>query len=383
MVSVAGKKTLLDDMAPETGNTTYSVKVRITKGTASNGKAALLTEESRKLLVIPAVQEWAPLDVQGGQADDYKLRKEKDIKKGMFKGRLGRLTMTSTQPQSLRLPSVRHMDSRSTTTMATVNLRFDPLSETSGTPRLNQLNTKIKVSTFFSSTPMRDIPSKANEFFYSNVKGLTNDTISLSSRCLASVKWEKHETEMTPIQRGGAFSSLSGPGTTMPAPSESYLGKSFYTATILVPITLPRGSKMFVPTFHSCLVSRRYSLDIYLSVSTPGIQPSLHLKLPIQISAEGSDARPSISESEAAAIEAREANGFFQPRSTAPPPSIPGYTERERGAQAGEVQTPEYSPITERITHRRSIARDADRGYESDHPPGYSSLHRRAQSMAI
>ena len=380
MVATEGGKALLDDMAPDMGVVSYALRVRITKGRNSSGRHIILAEESRKIRVIPAFPEWPPLDVLGGQHDDYRLRKEKDIKKGMFKGRLGRLTMESTQPKSLRLPSVRCKDSRSTTTMATVNLRFDPTSETPGPPRLNQLNTKIKVSTFFSSTPMREIPTKSNEYYYSNVKGSINESLSLSSRCLASVEWERHESSSDPIQRDSAFSSLSGPVTSIPRPSESYFGKSFYTATILVPVTLPKGSKVFVPTFYSCLVARRYALDLYLSVNMPGFQPTLHLKLPIQVSAEGSDAQPAISDEEAAAIAARDANAFFEPRSVAPP--IPGYTEREPGWQGMETPGPGYSPIAGR-TGRQSIARAAERGYDSDNPPEYSSVSRRAQSMAI
>jgi len=380
MVATEGGKALLDDMAPDMGVITYVVRVRITKGRNSNGKHVIISEESRKLRVVPAVPEWAPLHVLEGQHDDYRLRKEKDIKKGMFKGRLGRLSMVSAQPKSLRLPSVRCGGSRSTTTMATVNLRFDPTSETSGPPRLSQLNTKIKVSTFFASTPMRDIPTKASEFFYSSIKGLTSETVNLSSRCLASVEWEHHETKSDPIQRESAFSSLSGPGTIVPQPSEAYFGKSFYTATIVVPITLPKGSKLFVPTFHSCLVSRIYSLHLYLSINAPGLQPTLHLKLPIQVSAEGSDALPTISDEEAAAIAARDANTFFAPRSVAPP--APEYTEHDGAVQSMQIPGPEYSPITGN-THRRSLARAVDRGYDSDNPPGYSSLSRRAQSMAI
>lgn len=372
-------KTLLDDMAPDMGVVAYALKVRITKGKGSNGKPTMLAEESRKLRVIPAVPEWAPLDVMGGQHDDYKLRKEKDIKKGMFTGRLGRLSIEAIQPKSLRLPSIRCRESRATTTMATVNLRFDPASETSGPPRLNQLNTKIKVSTFFSSLPNKEIPTKSREFFYSSIKGFAITSVRLSSRCLASVEWEKHETSSDPIQRDSAFSSLSGPSTIIPKPSEAYFGRSFYTATVVVPITLPQGSKTFVPTFHSCLVSRMYSLDLYLSVNTPGITPTLHLKLPIQVSAEGSDSQPTISDEEAAAIAAREVNAVFVPRSVAP---IPGYTERDPGQETIATTGPTYSPIGG-SRHRNSLARAVDRGYDSDNPPGYTSLSRRAMSMAV
>ena len=380
MMATEGGKTLLDDFATDMSVILYAIKVRITKGRGTSGKHSILTEEARKLRVIPAVPEWPPLDVHGGQNDDYKLRKEKNIKKGMFKGRLGRLTMESAQPRSLQLPSVRCSASRSTTTMATVNLRFDPTNETSGPPRLNQLNTKLKVSTFFASVPLRDIPTKGSEFFYSSIKGLASDTLNLSTRCLASVDWERHETGSAPIHRPSAFSTLEGPSTNVPAPSESYLGKSFYTATILVPITLPKCSKTFVPTFHSCLISRIYALDLYLSVNTSGIMPSLHLKVPVQISAEGSDSRPTISEEEAAAIAAREADGYFVPRSVAPP--SPEYTEHEPQWQRLQGTSRGFQASSNQF-RRASMARALDRGYDSDNPPEYQSVNRRAQSMAV
>lgn len=379
-------KMLLDDMAPDMGVISYALKVRITKGRGPRGKHQIISEESRRLRVIPACPELPPLSVQGGQTDDYRLRKEKEIKKGMFKGKLGRLTMESVQPKSLRLPPVRVEASCPVTTLATVNLRFDPANENAEPPRLNQLIARLKVSTFFGSVPMRELPTKANDFHYSSIRGIYTETIHLSSRCLASVQWEYHSTISTPIRRDSAFNTLSGQGTAIPRPSESYNGKSFYTATILSPITLPKGSKTFTPTFHSCLVSRVYALDLQLSAHAPGIMPTLNLKLPIQVSAEGNiNARPSISDEEAAAIAAREANGVFQPRSIAPP--SPEYTARESQLISMQLPRPEYPPSPEYEEHRQLVGR-LDRDYDSDHredgpPPGYSSLARRTQSMAV
>ena len=382
-------KTLLDDMTPDMGVISYALKVRITKGRAPSGKHIILNEESRRLRVIPACPEAPPLSVHGGQTDDYRLRKEKDIKKGMFKGKLGRLTMESVQPKSLRLPPVRGEAPCPITTMATVNLRFDPANENAEPPRLNQLNAKLKVSTFFASVPMKEIPARANDFHYSSTRSIYTDTVNLSSRCLASVQWEYHSTISAPIRRDSAFNSLSGRGTAIPSPSETYNGKSFYTATILVPITLSKGNKLFTPTFHSCLASRVYGLCLQLSAHGPGLMPTLSLKLPIQVTAEGNvNARPSISDEEAAAIAAREANGVFQPRSIAPP--RPEYIAREPQILGVNIASPEYPPGSAHGgQHRRSLAVHFDRDYDSDHaenappPPGYSSLSRRTQSLAV
>ena len=112
------------------------------------------------------------------------------------------------------------------------------------------------------------------------------DTLNLSSRCLSNIEWEKH-------------TSATSQNPRVPKPSEAYKGGSFYTTQVAVPVSLPKGNKVFVPSFHSCLVSRIYALDLYLSVNTPSTtltDPTIHLKLPIQVSSEGNPhAKPMIS----------------------------------------------------------------------------------------
>ncbi|KAL8940732.1 MAG: hypothetical protein Q9216_002650 [Gyalolechia sp. 2 TL-2023] len=332
-------KSLMDDMAPDMSIISYSIRARITNGRRSDNKHNVIAEGAKKIRIVPTVAEQPPLAVQGGQEDDYKLRKEKPIKKGTFKGRLGTLVMESAQPRSLRLPPPRAEHPCAVTTSATVNLRFDPASPDAQPPRLGTLATKLKVATFFASRPMRDIPSRSSDFHASTTQGIYVETLPLSSRCVSTAQWEKHDG-VSPPRPDSALSTVavSNPNPSVLQPSASYKeGQPYHTAHLLVPITLPRkddgtgSSKVFVPTFHSCLVSRIYVLDFYLTCQTPGASvtaPTMHLKVPIQISAEGSaDARPNISEGEAQAIARREAAEFmWQPRSVAPP--SPEYTEQ-------------------------------------------------------
>ena len=332
MVASVGKS-LMDDMAPDMGSIAYAIKCRITDGRGVTGKFRILMEASKKLRIIPAVQEAPPLNVEGGLKDDYKLRKEKCIRKGTFKSKLGYLVMESLQPTSLRLPPVRSQSDCTVTTITTVNVRFDPVDESCQPPRLNTLDAKLKVATFFASIPLQELPRKSSDYHYSNVKGIYAESLNLSSRCLANQGWVKHSsssTPGTPARRDSAMSTTSTANHHIPQPSSAYNGKSFYTAQIVVPISLPKGNKVFVPSFHSCLVSRVYALDLYLSLSTPSTSvsdPRLRLKLPIQISSEGNpNAQPTISIDEANAIASRQAIDFFHPRSVAPP--SPQFTER-------------------------------------------------------
>ena len=401
MVASTGKS-LMDDMAPDMGTIAYAVKCRITSGRGTTGKIRILTENSKKLRIIPAVPEAPPLSVEGGLKDDYKLRKEKSIRKGLFKSKLGRLVMESVQPSSLRLPPLNSNSDCPVTTMATVNVRFDPTDESSQPPRLNTLQAKLKVATFFASVPMQELPSKSTDFHYSSVKGIFVDAINLSSRCLANQGWEKHDTtstSATPTRRDSAWSTASDSKNKILSPSSAYSGKCFYTARIVVPVSLPKGNKVFVPSFHSCLISRIYALDLYLSINTPSASvsdPTLHLKLPIQVSSEGNpNAQPTISAEEAHAIASREASDFFNPRSIAPPsPELteqaeldappspgPGWTHRANLAQLNDRPAPEYSVRINGAQQRfQSLSFENEEQAEAREeealapPPGYSTF---------
>lgn len=322
---------LLNDMAPDMSKIQYMIKVKILKNRETDGKIVVLSDVQKKLRIIPAVEEQPPMNVPDDD-EDYTMRREKDAKKGLFKGKIGRITVEAAQPKCLQLPAPGTESTSNVSTMATVNLRFDPSDENTLPPKLGSIWSKLKVYTFFGSSAMRSIPSKSSTLMYDTHRSLFSETVPLASRCIESQQWERHESESDElVRRDSVFSVSSGNGATaIPEASAAYNGKSFYTAKILVPLNLPKN-KAFIPTFHSCLVSRIYALDLTVSYHPPGTSvssPMISLKLPIQITSDGREnARATISEEEMEAIAAREAlQDFFEPRSMAPP--SPEYTER-------------------------------------------------------
>ena len=311
MVSAVGKS-LVDDMCPDLASIVYTVKCRVTDGRGSTGRWNAAAEASKKLRIVPAAEEVPPLDVQGGDKDDYKLRKEKSIQRGMFRKKLGRVTAETEQPKSLRLHSIHSEDTSLVTTMATLRVRFDPADEKAEAPKLTTLGVKLKVGTFYASVPLRDIPHKSDEFHYSSVKCVYVDAIPLSSRCLDISQWKRHE----PVDNILAIVSTQD----IPAPSSGYKGKSFYTTSVVIPISLPKSSKVFVPSFHSCLMSRVYALDLNLAVGPPKAtvtDTNLHLKVPIQISCESNPRVQHVLPPQV--MDASALNEFFEPRPVAPP----------------------------------------------------------------
>lgn len=284
--------TLLDDMAPEMAKITYEIRVKIAHIRGAGG-ISVLAEKAKRLRIKPAFQEQPPLNID--HSDDYRPRQEKKIKKGLFKGRLGTLTAKTIQPPPLVIPGARSTENNVITTMAKLVLRFDPAEDNSVPPKLGSLATKIKVSTYYASAPRQTLPTRATLGFDTS-QGLYSEYIPLSNLCVASAQWQQHDATSNPspeclVRRDSGISDCSTTSEAeeafaagvLPA-SEDYKQGNFYTAQILVPVTLPM-TKNFIPTFHCCLISRVYALAIQFSTHGGA---SMRLKVPIQICAEGS-----------------------------------------------------------------------------------------------
>ncbi|KAK4626255.1 hypothetical protein CLAFUW4_04332 [Fulvia fulva] len=281
----------VDDMVPEMASIRYGVFARISKDKEEGGDTvkATIASKARRVRVVPATQEQPPLIVENDS--EYTMRKERTIRKGVLQGKLGTLVVEASQPAPMRLQA--HRTGEQQPSMATVVLRFDPVDTKSPPPRLGSMATRLKVCTYFASTARSTFPTKQASLLDLS-QGMHSEQINLSSRCVASVEWTKHDGSKPVLERRDSGLSATGstPTTTTPEPSETYKGKSYYTSKILVPLTLP-STKAFAPTFHTCLVSRVYQLKLELGLHTAGIGGTIDLKVPIQITSHSSgDASP-------------------------------------------------------------------------------------------
>jgi len=316
----SGDAKQLDDLAPEMARVSYTISVKLTNWN-NDGSENVIMESSRKLQIKPAYEEQAPLNID--HDTEYCGRQEKTLRKGLMKSKAGRLIMEATQPRPFQLPATAPGDAvPPITTVAKVRLRFDPHEASSQPPELGSLSSKLKVTTFYASSPRHSFPTR-NTTYPDMSQGYISEALPLSSLCIASVEWQRHDPEDSTsqfpdlVRRDSALSnaSISSTDATMPAPSaQAKPHLPFYSATIIVPLSLP-AHKAFVPTFHSCIVSRVYTLSVALGTHGAALGPALTLKLPLQISAEGSvqgveRRRRSQRESEAEA----EANAVFEPR---------------------------------------------------------------------
>ncbi|PNS21226.1 hypothetical protein CAC42_1005 [Sphaceloma murrayae] len=285
--SISGRgNTLLDDFAPNMARIRYAIVAELQESD-SNGTSSEPIVKAKKVRILPAIDEKPPLTVDNDA--DYRLRCEKDIRKGILKSRLGHLVVEAAQPRALRVRS--HLSSATVpdASVATLNLRFDPVDAHAQPPKLSNLSTKFKITSFYASCARARLPSR-HDMAWDYTQGVHNESISLASRCVTNVEWTLHAPSRASSPDLDRRSSTCSSTTSsferpIPEPSRKYNGGAFYTAQILVPISLPEN-KAWIPTFHTCLVSRTYALGVHLGVAS-GTLGGVDLKVPVQISSEG------------------------------------------------------------------------------------------------
>jgi hypothetical protein len=289
--------------------------------------------------------------------------------------------------------------------MATLKLRFDPSETNAQPPRLGSLSSKIKSSTFYAVKPFADLASrKCLLAAYDLSRGLYTNSTSLGTRCVENVTWTHHVPQ--PIRRDSGYSTCSGcsSDSSSSAVTVTPPTRPWYEASILVPLTLP-ASKTWLPTFHSCLVSRIYSLDMSLQVHTPGTgvpSSTISLRLPVQISSgpEGLLAGSGLSE----AAEQEEVEDYLRPRIMSIPAEefvmgstlpirttlgrLPSFAESEGEPESpSESQSPP-SPSYEELESPSEMTRPSQsqfreqpqpqpQSFSVEAPPGYEMLAPR------
>jgi hypothetical protein len=355
-IVAADGQTPLDDLSPDMSKITYSIRARMAKRSPA-GRQIDIVDKSRSVRVIPAREEAAPINP--GDNDDFTMRKEKSVRKGLFKigKKVGRLTAEAAQPNSFRLPPPQMQLQEPVSTVATINLRFDPQSADDQPPQIGSILCKMRAYTFFGAAPFRMMPFAKDMDNWSTLHGMYPETTELSTRSLNTVSWTRQEpNSSTPnsplelIRRPSTFSTDST--VAIPEPSSTYSGSHFFTTSLVIPLALPKH-KVFVPSFHSCIVSRNYVLDLELSYRIPGAtvgNPSIRLKVPVQVSSE--EAHPQALDDEAAIAAEIERQFMFGEAAGVQPPvpeyeqtetSVPRYTET-RHMSIAPIQEPAPPP---------------------------------------
>ena len=328
-----------DDQAPEMAQVEYAVKARAFKRAVGDSRAVKLMEGVRRIKVLPALGEDAPLDVSF-RDERYKLSKSKTIRKGLLASKTGKLTVSTVQPGAVMLSADGHSASTST---ARVNVEFTPSSADTQPPKINSVSAKLHALTYFSATSADSLPNLGFRSCYSTNHSLSySTTTSLFNLPVDKVSWTQEHASMGRRDSGYASSPLDGGSDSDASDAHGRRGSKSkskksqtspirHVTSLEVPITVPiSNKKIFIPTFHSCLVSRAYILQ--LSVSVGATNTSMTLSVPLQIGVDriyepqGGEL-PSF-ESVMAQYEEGEADAHMLPRVIQMPPE-----EMQRGSE--------------------------------------------------
>ncbi|ODA76716.1 hypothetical protein RJ55_07987 [Drechmeria coniospora] len=329
-----------DDQAPEMAQIEYSVKARACRET---GK---IMEGYHMVKVLPAAPEDPPLDITA-RDERYNLSKSKTMRKNLFTAKTGKLTATASQPGAVMLSGD---GQNASTSIARVSLDFAPSSSGTPPPKINSMSGKIMTATFFGAAPTDLLPNLGSRSAYTANPSLSYATThSLFNLSPDQVTWQERSIS---TRRDSGYSSL---GVDEDASENNYArGRDRkrkwakkctirHSAILEVPFSIPLTNlKLFLPTFHSCLISRTYTLHLNLSVGPTNT--TISLAIPLQIGVETvfpssfDDGLPSFDSAMAEVEVEEDAAQYHQPRVFRIPDTVqnngllPGYDSLGRRA---------------------------------------------------
>lgn len=314
-----------DDLAPNMAEVVYSIKARVWSVPEMRTRPSKIMESVKAIQVLPAFAEDAPLSIAWNDSL-YKMSKTKTLRKNIISSKLGTFVVSGQQPRAITL----HPDGRvAVGSQVQLDLSFEPVSPDIQPPKITGVSTKITAHTYYSSSPIRS-PPNAGEWMrqaVSDRRGEYSASVNLPAEPPKQLSWRTHSInrrdsgygsdtspentncsedesdqpgpQLEPQRRRSLVSlirpnktnvSSSSAGSTSPRRRPSDLTQVHHAATLHLPLTLPTARKTFVPTFHSCILSRIYILRVTLTLGAFGGSTTVSLDLPLQVAVEAAPA---------------------------------------------------------------------------------------------
>ncbi|KAK5998270.1 hypothetical protein PT974_00644 [Cladobotryum mycophilum] len=284
-----------DDQAPDMTHIEYAIKARIIKNVPGGAGPVKLVEGHHTLKVLPALPEDAPLAVSSID-ERYRLSRTRTIRKSLFSTKTGLVTATSSQPEAIMLSADGY---KASTSSVNVHLEYVPSSMDTPPPKINSVTGKLISTTFFSAVPISHLPNLGSRTKHDSSPCLSYlTTSSIFSRSIDTAAWTQHDVPT--LRRDSGYSSTmadedlsetdasngrSRRGSRAGNSKKSRWSPIKYTTDLEIPFTIPTlTKKFFIPSFHSCLISRTYTLQLSLSVGPTGT--AVTLSIPFQVGVE-------------------------------------------------------------------------------------------------
>ncbi|KAJ5161964.1 arrestin (or S-antigen) N-terminal domain protein [Penicillium capsulatum] len=260
------------DLATDVAQISYAIQALLFSHRTQDAEE-LLSTTTLPVRVIPAVEEAPPRATLGCQF--YRTEKEKVLRHGFVGRTRGRLHVSMQQPRPVKATQLGLSEEQNASTAATVELSFTPVGE-QGPPALHSITVTLCAVTLYSATPWETFPDLliGDSSFGHGGRGIYWNTITSSNFSIKSVPW----TQSLKPPVNGLDLELDSKGS-------KPCSMTPFTASIVVPVTVPAKYQL-VPTFHSCLVSRVYLLDVdfcYYRSSGTAFASEVSLRVPVQV----------------------------------------------------------------------------------------------------
>lgn len=256
--------------APKACSISYKIRVAISeKSQGTSMPRSKLCDVSRSLRFMPPANT--------AKCSDYPIQYLVHARQSecRFMGRtLGNLQVAAEEPRPIQISSTTTDLNNISTSAVQLHLTFDSTT-TAPPPQLCKLRSKLEVATYYGTSPWEDYPTTEDMECSNTDREACVTTTPLQSLDLTSTQWEKLPTFYSATKDLADSASVSSSVTSSP-PS--------YTVSVTLPVNLPEEQAV-VPTFHSCLVSRTYAIDIALSYQVPSAicKSTMNLRIPLEV----------------------------------------------------------------------------------------------------
>lgn len=293
-----------DDQSPQMTQIKYAITVLATRTFPVEFLPAKVIAESCMIKVLPAFPEDAPLDITP-MDDRYALSRSKTIRKNFVASKLGRLTATAAQPKAVMLSPDGHVASGSS---CRLTLSFDSIGIDTPPPKINSVSGKLTSHTFFDISFMYRLPNLGGQRTFETMAPYQYTTSNrIFNLPMGDLSWREENVESTwenfmfpssevssEVVHENSHTNDAGESTrrvsaaTCPDMSTIAAGSRRHVSVLDIQFTIPNSNRrMFLPTFHSCRISRTYTLDLCLSVGQTF--STVTLVVPLQIGVERDD----------------------------------------------------------------------------------------------
>jgi hypothetical protein len=251
----ARKSHEIHDMSPEMTEVVYSINFALCQRDGKGGRPKKIQESTHPVQILPTRKEHSPILVPE-KNKYYQLRAEKSLYTGMLRHACGKLAAYSAQPPAIQLQSLQPTNSDASTFLK-INLRFDPSLLGQLPPSLLAAEFQLRAMTFFGLEPWKNYPDLTDVSTWGTRREFWSDCVALTANNEIKMDWD----------------------------SEAEGERTIFTASIETSVSLPTH-RYYPPTFHSCLLSRVYSLKARIFYRVHGksrSRSSISVTVPVEI----------------------------------------------------------------------------------------------------